>query len=79
MLNQSYESMLNFVSNFRYHFINHVEKLRVSSNNPLLNLLDYIYLTIIYFCMITFCDIAKYKEQNFLLLNALLKRVSLLI
>lgn len=75
MLDQSYDSMLNFVSNFRYLFINHVEKIRARTYNPLLKLLDYIYLTVSYFCMITFCDIAKYKDETFLFLNSLLKKV----
>lgn len=75
MLDQSYDSMLNFVSNYRYLFINHVEKIRANTYNPLLNLLDYIYLTVSYFCMITFCYISKYKEETFLFLNALLKKV----
>ena len=75
MLDQSYDSMLNFVSNYRYLFINHVEKIMANTYNPLLNLLDYIYLTVSYFCMITFCDISKYKEETFLFLNALLKKV----
>ncbi len=68
--------MIDFISNFRYHFINHVEKIRASNNHPIINLLDYIYLTVIFFCIITFCDIIKYKDQSFIFLDSILKRVS---
>lgn len=68
--------MLLFSSNFRFNYNIYRQKYINNSNHPLIILLSLLYITIIFFCVLTFCEIAKYKDQSFLYLDTILRRVS---
>lgn len=74
-INISFNSILEFCYNCTNFYSDYLKQCLYNNNkNSLILLLELIYLTICYFCIITFTEIVSNKDQTFLYLDNFIKR-----
>ena len=74
-LNMSFNYIINFVYNCTKYFNEFFNQSKNNTNkNSVIILLELIYISICYFCILTFIEIVQNKEQSFLYLDNFIKR-----
>ena len=73
-LNMSFNYIINFVYNCTKYFNEFFNQTNKINKNSVIRLLELIYISICYFCIITFIEIVQNKDQSFLYLDNFIKR-----